>query len=259
MKLYYLPYSMVSMSVKELQKVLGGLKIKPDGNYAFAHHHLVVNWGHGSCPYWGNKVSPKDKHLLNHWEAVHDAVNKLRTFKKLKAAGVPTPAWTTSKEEARKWVEQGNVVFCRTKLSSMEGRGIVVATSVQQLVNAPLYTRLFQKDKEYRVHIFKGEVIDYVQKKLKHGALEIKGRNKYIRNTANGWIFAREGVELPAKCASVARDAVSAVELDFGAVDLAVNELGKVVVFEINTAPGIEGTTIKRYTDAITSYMKGLK
>src|SRR5579859_1817538 len=258
MNLFYLPYHMKSMSVRELQKVLGGLKIKENGNYAFNPHHLVVNWGHGSCPYWGSSITASSPRLLNHWGAVALAVNKLSAFKKFKEKGVPTPLWTTSKDKAQEWINAGSIVFCRTKLSSMEGRGIVVATKSSELVDAPLYTKLFSKDKEYRIHIFKGSVIDYAQKKLKTRAKEIKGRNKYVRNAANGWIFAREGVQIPTQAADIAKSAITALGLDFGAVDLAVSDSGKVVVFEVNTAPGIEGTTITRYTNAIAQYKKSL-
>lgn len=255
--LYYLPYSMVSGSVKELQNVLGGLKIRPNGHYHFSTQHLVVNWGHGDNPYWSGNINTCPN-LLNHWTLVSRAINKLSAFKLFKKASVATPDWTDSKEKALEWIKAGKVVICRALLSSMEGRGIVVATKVSELVNAPLYTKLFSKDKEYRVHVFKGTVIDFVQKKLKNGAAEIKGRNKYIRNTANGWIFAREGVTLPTAVSDEAKKAILALGLDFGAVDLATNPEGKVVVFEINTAPGLEGTTVTKYANAIKKYRSSL-
>jgi len=255
--LYYLPYSMVSGSVKELQNVLGGLKIRPNGHYHPTAQHLVVNWGHGDAPYWGTGISSNPL-LLNHWTRVSTAINKRSAFGVFKSSGVATPDWTLSKAKALEWIQAGKVVICRTLLSSMEGKGIVVATKESELVNAPLYTKLFPKDKEYRVHVFKGAIIDFVQKKLKTGASEIKGRNKYIRNTANGWVFCRENVTLPKAVGDEAKKAIEAIGLDFGAVDLATNEQGKVVVFEINTAPGLEGTTITKYANAIKKYRTSL-
>jgi glutathione synthase/RimK-type ligase-like ATP-grasp enzyme len=254
-KLYYLPYSMVSGSIKELQNVLGGLKIKEKGNYIFSPNHLVVNWGHSGAPYWGTNVGPR-KNILNHWSKLNVAINKLSAFKKFKDAGVPTPEWTASRKEAESYFANGGVVICRTLLSSMEGKGIVVATKPSELVDAPLYTKLFPKDKEYRVHVFNGEVIDYVQKKLKSDAPA--NRCKYIRNTANGWIFARSAVVLPETVKKQAQEAIKALGLDFGAVDLATGKSSKVVVFEVNTAPGIEGTTVQKYSQAISKYKETL-
>lgn len=255
-KLYFLPYKMSSGSVKALQNVLGGLKIRlENGNYSPNPDHLVVNWGHSSSPYWGGHISPNSR-LLNHWSAVSTAVNKLKAFQLFKEKNVPTPEWTTSRQKAEEWLAAGRVVICRTLLSAMEGKGIVVATTPAELVDAPLYTKLFPKDKEYRVHVFKGEVIDYVQKKLRSDAP--KDRSKYIRNTANGWIFARSGVGVPNAAVEAAKGAIAALSLDFGAVDLAINQTGKVVIFEVNTAPGLEGTTVTKYADAIKTYKEQL-
>jgi hypothetical protein len=100
--------------------------------------------------------------------------------------------------------------------------------------------------------VFKGSVIDFVQKKLKSGFTP----KPYIRSHDNGWVFCREGVELPESVSNTALRAVEALGLDFGAVDLAISKKGKVCVFEVNTAPGIEGTTVTNYTKAIKAYLE---
>lgn len=256
-KLYFLPYNMGSGSVNELQEVLGGLKIKPNGNYTFLSNHIVVNWGHGATPYWGGSVGPTSSRILNHWSKLDNAINKLKAFKLFKEKEVPTPDWTTSRATADSWITAGKVVICRKTLTGMEGAGIIVATKSSELVDAPLYTKLFPKDKEYRVHVFKDEVIDFVQKKLKSDAPT--NRSKYIRNTANGWVFARTGVGLPEAASKYAREATKALGLDFGAVDLATNASGHVAIFEINTAPGIEGTTVTKYVQALQQYKASLQ
>lgn len=257
--LYYLPYNIASGSIQQLKKAIGGLKIRKQGSqYSFSPNHLLVVWGHGDTPPWGSSILPS-ANILNHWSKLPYAINKLRAFKKFREAAVPTPDWTSSFSKAEEWITAGDVVFCRTKLSSMEGRGIVVAKKKSELVEAKLYTKLFPKDKEYRVHVFKGEVIDYVQKKLRNDAVDKPGRSRYIRNTENGWIFARQGVEISSAIRETAIKAVQALELDFGAVDLAVSKNNNIVVFEVNTAPGLEGTTISRYAEAITKYSQTLQ
>ena len=48
--------------------------------------------------------------------------------------------------------------------------------------------------------------------------------------------------------------AVGCLQLDFGAVDVIWNEAQKrAYVLEVNTAPGIEGTTLMRYASAFSS------
>jgi glutathione synthase/RimK-type ligase-like ATP-grasp enzyme len=47
--------------------------------------------------------------------------------------------------------------------------------------------------------------------------------------------------------------------LDFGAVDIGHRIIdNKVFVFEVNTAPGIEGTTLQRYVNTFNEYIYGV-
>ena len=93
------------------------------------------------------------------------------------------------------------------------------------------------------------------QKKKRHGVIDGSG----IRNHANGWVFARVDITPPAKLIEAAIEAVKLLKLDFGAVDVGYRERDdKVFVFEVNTAPGIEGTTVDKYANAFNSYLRTL-
>src|SRR5688572_19248807 len=97
-KLYFLPYNMGSGSIRELQGVLGGLKIKEKGSYVFRpSQHVVINWGHSGSPYWHNPATcpVASQYILNHYSRIGTAVNKLTAFQKFKEAGVATPEFTT--------------------------------------------------------------------------------------------------------------------------------------------------------------------
>jgi len=79
--------------------------------------------------------------------------------------GVACPDFSIDKVNgAAFWIEQGYNVYCRTSLHGKGGEDIVIASTVDELVDAPLYTKGVNADKEYRVHVFKGKVIDYVKK-----------------------------------------------------------------------------------------------
>jgi hypothetical protein len=85
--------------------------------------------------------------------------------------------------------------------------------------------------------------------------------NWKIRNTAGGFIFAREGVTPSNVHPDVLYQAQRAIAvipgLDFGAVDVIWNRSrGGAYVLEINTAPGLEGTTLTRYTE-LCEYIQG--
>ena len=189
------------------------------------------------------------KKWLNRPQNVATAANKLKTFQQLSAHNVSVPDWTTDKTVAEQWISNGHKVFCRTTLTGHSGNGIIISTTVDELVDAPLYTKSVNKDKEYRVHVFNNKVIDYQQKKRK---LNYDGPSTSgIRNHSNGWIYARNDIVLDERISTQALAAVSALGLDFGAVDICLSNSGNVFVFEVNTAPGLEGTTLTKYTEAV--------
>jgi glutathione synthase/RimK-type ligase-like ATP-grasp enzyme len=115
---------------------------------------------------------------------------------------------------------------------------------------APLYTQYIKKKHEYRAHVFGGKVIDIQQKRKKRGFDD--ERNTRIRNLHNGYIYSREGIEPPEDLQDQATRAVAACQYQYGAVDVIWNEKqNKSYVLEVNSRPGLMGTTVERYADAI--------
>jgi glutathione synthase/RimK-type ligase-like ATP-grasp enzyme len=190
--------------------------------------------------------------VLNHWASVLTARDKILTFNCLKENSISIPEYTEDKAVAQSW---DGVVVCRKTVTGQEGQGIVIAQTPDEIVDAPLYTKHVRHKHEFRVHVFKGSVIDFTQKK-KRADVEV---DNFVRNSAGNWVFCRDGVVLPDDVALQAVNAVSALGLDFGAVDVAYREReNKAFVLEVNTAAGLEGTTLERYTQAFKSYMETL-
>lgn len=250
MKLFVMPYRKGSNGAREMRDGLEATMIKTErSRYRPKANHLVVNWGNAEP-----NVAIGDS-VLNKPLAVGVAVNKLTAFRVMQEAGVSVPEFTTDVNVARAWAQDEKVVFCRTLLRSSEGKGIVLARTPAEVVAAPLYTKRVAKRDEFRVHVFKGEVIDAVQKRLRRDAQNDANHNAFIRNHDNGWVFAHENVVVPDAAKAEAIKAVEALNLDFGAVDLAVTARGRVYVFEVNTAPGLENkATIVAYVNAIKNY-----
>ena len=246
MKIKVYPYKAGSKSARSLANEIGSpVLIRHDGGYVPGNPAtVVVNWGNSSMRF-------THRNTLNKPEAVAVAANKLSTLDKLLHHGVPVPEFTTDKRIALGWLDIGCRVFARTKLSSHTGDGIVIIEDESEMVDAPLYTKYQRKDKEYRVHVFKGKVIDITEKRKRYGDGEERpGYNPYIRNLKCGWVFCRDGVR-PVEAVKVESvRAVQALGLDFGAVDI-IEYKGKVWTLEVNSAPGLEGTTLQRYKEAI--------
>lgn len=257
MRIRILPYKMTSESARLLARELQCLRIYPDrSTYKPKHNHLIINWGCGSMLPWIHRAD----HIVNHPYNVQVSANKLSTFLAFKESTIPSPLWTQSREEAAQWVTDGNTVYCRTTVTGHGGEGIVLANSTDEIIGAKLYTKGVANENEYRVHIFDGRVIDYVRKARRRG--EETRPSHYIRNYKQGWVFIREGVQLPEVVRETAKRAVQSVGLTFGAVDIctvAETNEQECVVFEINSAPGIMNTSVVRYAEAIKAYERKIR
>lgn len=203
---------------------------------------VLINWG-SSSPIETLKQPGKIVNVPAHVAA---ATNKLKAFKKFKAANVPTPLWTTSKAEAANW---GHTLFARTNLQGHSGEGIVVVPKGEEIPDAPLYTFYIFKEREYRVHVCDGKVIDTVRK-IRDPGKEVKSWK--IRSHKNGFIFARECVTPNKGRDKLAIKSIEALGLDFGAVDIIEDDDGNFYTLEVNTAPGLEGKTVHVYSEALT-------
>lgn len=239
-----------------LAKMLG-LKIYSPKSAPHNKNQRIINWGLSSIPWLLNTAN-----VINKPGSVNKSSNKYLSFSTFSRFNdlndnlLSYIPFTTSKLTASQWLNDGKVV-CRTLLSASSGRGIVIATNQEELVDAPLYTKYIKKKYEIRVHIVQGRPI-YIQqkKKLSTEQLEARGitnRNKYIRNLENGYIFSSElSISEAAKNEAILQSnrAINALGLDFGAVDVLVTKDDEVFVLEVNTAPGLEGTTLTKYYEA---------
>lgn len=246
------PYKPGSRSAKDLAQSLGVKRIKHRGSrFRPSKNKIVLNWGSSRLPD-GYDICQ----VWNQPEAVAVASNKLSAFNMMSAGGGRVPLFTTSHDEAVTLLQDGPVV-CRTILTGHSGRGIVIAKTEQELVAAPLYTKYIHKKSEWRIHFFRDEVI-FCQQKARRLDFPDDEVNWQVRNHANGFIYRNQGLVIPEDVIKQAKLCFEMLGLDFGAVDVVYNEKrGEAYVLEVNCAPGLEGTTLERYTDAIKSVMFG--
>jgi hypothetical protein len=244
MRYRILPYKQGSKSAKALATALNGKVLRLEGStFKPKPDDIVINWGNSgpdSPPYGGYR-------LFNDPMVVGCASNKLKFFELMKDTGL-TPQYWTEKEDIP---DEAFPIVCRTLLNSHSGNGIVIADTVDGVVDAKLYVKYEKKKEEYRVHVGRRSeeaVIISVQRKARR--LDCEPASWQIRNHANGFVYIREGINPPNSVIANAEEAFRATGLDFGAVDVIWNESKeKAYVLEINTAPGLEGTTITDYAE----------
>jgi len=211
-----------STSARDLARSLGGdlVRDKDDARY-FAQRGLpVVCWGVGI-----GSVHPSARILNNAmW------LNKLQQAQLMHARGVPTVEAVAADE----------FEFLARRFDHVGGRDLLSS-------RVDFYARRLNITEEYRLHVFKGRIIR-AGKKVKRDHVNV---HPWIRSYDGGWRISY-GVWAPTDAMrKMCKDAVQALGLDFGAVDLALCRDESLRVLEVNRAPGIEGGTLERYKMAI--------
>lgn len=179
---------------------------------------------------------------------------------------VRTPQYTDQWRTAQIWLNEGFTVVERHVLNGNSGEGIILrepdvdddgdAPRVDR--QCPLFVKYVPKKQEWRIHVCSGKAVD-IQRKARRKDVADEDVNWKIRNHDNGFIFARnEGIECPQDVINQAVNAVKAIGLDFGAVDVIFNEKEKqAYVLEVNTAPGLSGSTLEGYTERFKDIIEG--
>lgn len=249
MKTYIYPYQIFSQSAKLLARGLNIKRLSNKFERKLTKPCRIINWGNSYSKIHGliDWINPPDK--------VSIASNKLLTFNQLAKDGVNIPAFTTEKEIVREWLAKEKVVLVREKLRSHSGEGIFLLEGDVGIPDAPLYVEYIPKKKEFRVHVVNGEVIDVQEKRRRSGeGIEIDSK---IRSHERGWVYCRQEITEPEDLRQLALDSIKSLGLSFGAVDIIWNQKrNKSYVLEINTAPGLEGTSLSLYTNSFSSFLK---
>lgn len=229
---------------------------------------VIFNYGSSAMP--GGIIGQAT--VLNNASAIGNASNKLNAFRALQEAGVRTVEFTDNRQTAQAWVNDDRVlVYARTRLQGHSGEGIEIGyhnpTSVgdaggypvtAELPRAQLYTKAVMGNRrEFRVHVFKGKIIYIQQKRRRDGWQDQSGYSNLVRNHASGWIYATQSATpINAAAKREAIKSVAALGLDFGAVDIITNR-EDAFVLEVNTAPGMTGTTLEVYSRALSEVFAG--
>lgn len=250
-------YNRYSTGAAFLAKSLGISRVTGDTGQ-LGEKNVLINWG---C----TKLSPHIAQagtILNPPGAIAKMVNKLEFFKFMEDHPLfkpRMPDWTENRATASQWVDAGHEVLGRAQLKGKGGAGIIFGSeeeTFEDFLDCTLFVKYKKKKEEYRVHFFGDKLLDVQQKLLRkfddNGTpIERDHVDFRVRNLQNGFVFARNDIKPPADVITQAKKAFGISSLDFGCVDVLYNEVeGQAYVLEINTAPGLMGTTLEKYKDA---------
>lgn len=203
---------------------------------------VVINWALQSDITGGDAI-------VYNADGILKASNKSLARRLMVEAGVSVPETTKSLVKADEWRQGGNVVI-RRPVSHHGGLEFEILTNT--LTRRPLqdyyYQKFFRKTKEFRVHSAHGKVL-VMQEKVPREGVTVDYDNPAPWNHATGeFVFKTvrwSDYDYDTCRASV--DAVRALGLDFGVVDILWNEEEGAVVCEVNTSPSLAEYSTGRY------------
>lgn len=259
-KMWLMPYRMASESAIALSNSLDIRRVNKERTALKGNRNkTLVNWGNTSLT---NEELLKCR-ILNHPDTVNRVVNKLSFFRNFDTEERQRiiPEYTTELDTAISWMSENEntTVVARALLTASSGRGIILMKmdNPDGWIRAPLYTKYKPKRDEFRVHFFRGKGITFRQRKgLAQG---IENPNWKIRNYDNGFRFLNQNIELPQAVTDAAEYFINEMDslgLDFGALDIIWNEReNRAYILEVNTAPGLEGSTLESYSENLKEYL----
>lgn len=161
-------------------------------------------------------------------------MDKFTENEALRFNGVPVPQMTRSSA----LITQPMLPVLGRELRHRDGQDIKLLKTLQDVRDNPcsFYSKFIRSRAEYRVGMFKNEVV-CVYGKFRDGATELRA-GEVSRSYKDGWRFQTVENYNP-RLVSIGRNAVNAVQYDFGAVDIIESMDGELVALEVNSAPGV--------------------
>lgn len=214
-------------------------KSKNGDIYPFAEElDVLIRWGCTS--YLSSKIT------YNNRNAIRNASNKLKARKILKENNIDIPKTWTNIDNcefpliARPKYHYGakNFYYCENlyELKRAVAKG------------AEYFSEFYPKTREFRIHACHGKILICCEK-----FVEDKSRKAWNLRKGGGEWKALRWSNIPSNIAKLSIDAVQALGLDYGAVDILAepNKDGykDAVVCEVNTAPRLGEYSASRYAE----------
>ncbi len=291
-KLY--PYKMGSASVKKLKQALDAVIIKLEGSkYRHKADDIVINWGNSrrsdvleGVPILNSPSSvavatdklrtfqalveadvptvpfTTDASIAQDWLNDGEKVFIRDSLTGHSGEGIVVVEPQINSQQAFA-VQEAQRILDEAGLDeasdALDEEYVRVTEANVELRQAPLYTRGVTNAGEYRVHVFDGDVILYQKKsrrvdEVTGEVVTAEGADADVRNLASNWIYRTGNLKRLERVEQLAISAVNALGLDFGAVDIIMDENGDVYILEINCAPGlVNQDTVDAYAEAFLS------
>jgi len=233
--------------------------------------------------------------VLNHPDKIRINRDKMAALRVLHGVRelTPTIAAFLPANEIIAAIDRGRMTLpvVGRKSHHQGGKGFWLCVTKSQVTKAAeagadYFQKYIDIKDEYRLHIFRGEMIHAVKKvenpsndawvsQRKDVLKEMAGERQLneetmdfilnklvkeytlpdyvIRSNKRGWKFSTAN-NPPAALRTAAISALGALGLDFGAVDCAIDIGNHPYLIEVNSGPGLQGVALERYVASIRSW-----
>lgn len=216
---------------------------------------FIICWGAGR-----DDVSNNGIEFLNHPESIRRNSNKLNSLKIMGDNGVNVPTFCTSAEIIN-YINSGKMEFpvIGRRLRHQGGSYFYICRSISRVEKAikrgaDYFIQHIPNEREFRLQIFQNRVIKSQEKYPREDE-----HHYMIRSDKKGWGLKKilvRGTNLPKHVKDECKKAVSALDLNFGAVDVLLGDDDKPYVIEINTGPSLNDTNVELYGDNFKGFLE---
>lgn len=226
----------------------------PGGENCTEQYDLVIRWGSRR-----SITTPGDA-VLNPRQQIRANTDKRNSLDVLSDAGVTVPAYSDYARDVGSPHGDSDLSYPVLGRSQNHSQGADINLILQQrdleLTDNDFFVQYEPTQMEYRVQVFDGEIVKVHEKRLETEAANDEDYTPYIRNHQKNWVFVNERGSTPDAVREQAIEAVDALDLDFGAVDVIHTEDtarsdAEVQVLEVNTAPTLDENNLRRYGEQI--------
>lgn len=218
---------------------------------------MMIRWGISE-----NEDLDYAINTMNSAGALKNSTNKLRALKIMKEAEVMCPTVWKNAADIERFPVLGRDTYHHGGLDVVKilGSNVPALNDVSRIPKKDFYVEFIPSVHEYRVHVFDGQAIRITKKAFRghnRGGEEIDIRDN-IRNDIYGWgMRAIQLDQCPPNVVTQAINAVNALNLDFGAVDVIVSSVSQeAYVLEVNSSPRLNVVGQELYLKAICDYLE---
>jgi Glutathione synthase/Ribosomal protein S6 modification enzyme (glutaminyl transferase) len=224
----------------------------PGGEESTGPKDVLIRWGcRRSVNYQAGGVTLNPRH------DIRSNTDKLNSLDVMSEAGIPVPDYTShaSNVSHPETSDGGDLIYPVLGRASEHSQGSDINLILQerdlQLTDNSFYVDYIPTAMEYRVQVFRDDIIKVHEKRLETEAANAGNYTPHIRNHQKQWVFCNPRTAVPNDVTDYSRQAVDALGLDFGAVDVIEDEHGNIYVLEVNTAPTLGENNLRRYGEIL--------